>query len=225
MGVTAVNLESAYTTSPLTSTQIGTVEFTFSMLKDLTVSAVGRVIRAYASVSNHPFRTYNLSQTANVADKGVIPSTNSAGLSIVGVYGAIRDASTGETMTEHPEQEIDRIRRRTTAGTLLGAYYYYKIVGDRLRHTRTNAVVDVCTFDLDTEYANFVANGDAPLPDAVMDIVVDALCAKLFKDDAFTQQAALCANYVENAIADIRQGATSFAPAPTLINTEAPSLS
>src|SRR5688500_18644365 len=92
-GTTKTNLEAAYITSPLTATQIGNTDFTISMISDHLVAVVGRIVRTYASVPGHPYRANNLSQTANIADKGVIPAINSAGKSIVGVYGAIRNAS------------------------------------------------------------------------------------------------------------------------------------
>ena len=130
-GVTASQIEASYTTSPITATQLGSPDFPFSNIKDALVSVIGRIIRAYASVPNHPFRTYNLSQTDDIAHKGLIPSVDSAGKPIIGVYGAIRDSSDGEALTEMPEQIISGLV--TNPDTFLkGDYYGYKIVSDRL---------------------------------------------------------------------------------------------
>lgn len=221
-GTTAATLEAAYTTSPLTSTQIGNTDFPFSTIKDSLVSVIGTIIRAYASVPNHPFRAYNVSQTASIAHKGLIPSTNSATKPIVGVYGAIRDASTGEECTEQPIQIINSIR---DSSDLLLQHYYFKQVGERLWHTRTNVVMDVCTFSASDELAAIAANGDAPIPDALFDAAWTGLVSTLFVDDDFVNQASACAQYVQNILADIAQNKTSFMPAPVLISSQAPAIS
>jgi len=222
-GVTPTALESAYMTSPLTSTQIGTTDFTISMIIDSMLAAVGRIVRAYASTPNHPFRTYNLSQTANIANEAVIPSVNSTSKPIVGVYGAIKDSTTADPLTEQPIHIIQTIVDDTD-NFLKGEYFYYKIVGERMYHTRTNVTIDVCTFDLTTELAA-VAAGNAPIPDACLDIAVMGLVASLFIDDEFTGQAQMAAQYFENALSEMMTGKTQILPAPTLINSQAAAVS
>lgn len=223
-GITAAALEAAYTTSPLTTTQIGTTDFTYSMLKDALVGVVGRIIRTYASVPGHPFRDFNISQTANIAHKGLIPSTNSLSVPIVGVYGAVRDSSTGEALTEQPLQIIKTIVDDTD-GFLKGEYYFFKIVSDRLFHTRTNVVIDVCTFSASDQLTAITNNGDAPLPDALLDVAVAGLVAALVVDDEFVNQASLFSNYFENCLAEMKNGTTAFLPAPVLQNSQQPVVS
>lgn len=222
-GSTAATLEANYLTSPLTTTQIGNTDFTFSVIKDSLVSVIGTIIRAYASVPNHPFRSYNISQTANIAHKGLIPSTDSASAPIVGVYGAIRDATTFEECTEQPIQIINSIVDGDDG--LLLEHYYFKQVSDRLWHTRTNVVMDVCTFSASDELTAISANGDAPVPDAVLDLCWTGLVSTLFVDDEFLNQAEKCERYFQASLVDISQGKTSFAPAPVLISSQAPAIS
>ena len=223
-GTTATALESAYTTSPLTTTQIGSTDFTLGMIKDNLVGVIGRIVKTYASVPGHPFRSYNVSATSNIAHKGLIPSTNSSSVPIIGVYGAIRDATTTEVLTEQPVQIIKTIVDNTDS-QLKGQYYYYKLVSDRLYHTRTNVTIDVCTFSASDELTAIGANGNAPIPDALLDVAAAGLVASLIVDDEFVQQATFYGNYFENCLAEMRGGATAFLPAPVLQNSQQPVVS
>jgi len=214
--VTASAIDSNYTTSPLTSTQLGSVDFPFSAIKDALVSVLGRIIRTYASVPNHPFRAYNILQTDNIAHKGAIPSVSSAASgnkAIVGAYGAIRDASDSEILTKMPVQIVQTIVENPDL-QLKGDYHYYEIVDDRLYHTRTNAKIDVVTFSAPDILTAIGGNGDAPIPDACLDVAWTGLVSTLFVDDEFLGQAQICAQYFENCLAEIKAGAVSFAPVP-----------
>jgi len=172
-GTTASALQSAYLTSPLTTTQIGNTDFTLAMIQDALVNTVGRIVRAYASVPTHPYRAFNLSQTSALASGALIPSTNSASKPIVGVYGAIRSNS-GDVMTEQPLQIIQTIIDNTD-GFLQGTYNHFKIVDGRLIHTATTATIDVCTFSASDELTSIGVNGNAPIPDALLDVAVAGL--------------------------------------------------
>src|SRR5262249_15901664 len=156
--------------------------------KDALVSVLGRIIRTYASVPNHPFRAYNLSQTASIAHKGLIPSVDASSKPIVGIYGAIRDASDGEILTKMPAQIIQTIIENPDV-QLRGDYYHYEIIDDRLHHTRTNAKIDVVTFSAPDILTSIGANGDAPIPDACLDVAWTGLVSTLFIDDEFLGQA------------------------------------
>jgi hypothetical protein len=221
VGQTTADLETAYMTAPLTDVQIGSVNFTRSMIIDNMVSVVGTIVRSYASVPNHPLRAFNLSQTANITNRGVIPSVNSTGKPIVGVYGAIRDASTQKILTKQPVQLIESLLAGVTDGSVKGTYFYYDMVEGRLIHTVANAVIDVVTFDMATELAA-VAAGNAPIPDALLDLAWTGLVSTLVVDDEFVGQAQAHRNYFDTEIARIVGGAASIAPAPQMTSNAAP---
>lgn len=206
-----------YGTTPLTITEIGNMDFPPKALEDAAVSAVARLVRAYASVKNHPFRLGNLSQTSTIAHKGLVPATNSAGKPIVGVYGAVRNASTGEPMTENPVQIIKSVLGDSN---LKGTYNYYKIEDGRFYGT-ASGIIDVVTFDEATE-RSALASGDTPLPDALFDAAWAALAAILVNDDAYTAQAAQFETFVQGVIGEIRSGATNFGPGPDQIISQNP---
>lgn len=224
-GATVVAKEAAYTTSPLTASQIGSVDFPLTAFRDAAISTVAKIIRFYANIKSHPFHTFHATQTASIAHKGNIPSVSSTNKPIVGAYGAVRNASSGEAMTEQPIQIIKSIVDNTD-DFLKDSYDYFKIIGRRLYHTATNATIDVVTFsESDERTAIQTSGGVTPLPDAVFDIAWCNMVAMLVVDDSFANQAALHSNYVNNELGAMANGAVDFLPAPTLINTAQPGVS
>lgn len=214
-GTNKTDLEAAYTTSPLTATQIGNTNFTISMIIDKMLGVVGEIVHAYTSVPGHPFRAFNLSQTSNLANGAARPSVNSAALPIVGAFGTVRDATDQTVCKKQPGQIIEAIRAGMTDQSLTGSYYYYDWFEDRIIHTRTNVVIDVCTWDLATQLA-LVAAGNAPIPDVCMPLAVAGLVSELIVDDEFVQQAGIFRSYFGEGVADIRAGKSEFRPAPPL---------
>jgi hypothetical protein len=227
-GVTASAIDASYTTTPLTSTQLGSADFPFSAIKDALVSVLGRIIRTYASVPNHPFRAYNTSQTVGILHKGLIPSTDASLNPVVGVYGAIKDATDGELLTKMPVQIIQTIIENPDT-QLKGNYYHYEIIDDRLHHTRPSgtggAKIDVVTFSASQVLTDISNNLNAPIPDACLDMAWTGLISTLFIDDEFLGQAQMCGQYFENCLAEMKAGATSFAPAPVMTASQAPGIS
>lgn len=212
-GATQVIKDATYLASPLTILQLGSRDFNFSYIKDLCVAIVGEIIEAYAGVSNHPFRVFNLSSTATIAHLGQIPSTNSAGKPIVGVYGAIKDSSSGRILTKQSSQLIQTLVDDTD-NFIKGDYYYFDIIDRILYHTRTNAVVEVCTFSASDELTSLNANGNVPLPDAILSMAVDGMSARMIVDDEFIGQAQIFASYYQAGLSVLRQGGVTYAPAP-----------
>jgi hypothetical protein len=199
--------------TPLTTSQIGNTDFTMSMIIDNMVSVIGSIIKAYAETENHPFRANNISQTVNIANKGLIPAVDSANKPIVGLYGAIRDAATGEELTRKSPQVVKSIVENTDT-QLKGTYFYYARSGERLYHTVANAVIDVITFSADTEMTQVAANANIPVPDACFDLAWTGLVASLMVDDEYVQQAAAHGQYFSNGLQSMKLGQTDFGAAP-----------
>ncbi len=218
-GSTAAAREAAYVASPLTTVQIGSTDFPFSEIKDALAGVIGRIISTYANVPNHPYRTYNLSQTDNIPTGGVIPSINASGIPIVGVYGAIRDSSDGKVLTEQPVQIIETINNNAD-GFLKRPYYYFKIVDSRIEHTRPNVVIDVNTFSYADTITNIEADGNADLPDALFDCCWTGLVSVLFNDGEFLDMASTCGQYFNAVLNQMTTGAISFAPAPVHMSSQ-----
>lgn len=201
--------------NPLTSTQIGSVDFPFPIIQKQVLSGVGRIIRTYSGLKTHPFRDYNTSQTSALATGAAIPTVNSASKKVIGLPGAVKDASDGTILTRQPKQIIDSINRSLADGSRVGSVYFYEFVDGRIIHTRTTVTIDVCTFDLPTETtAIATASGVCPLPDACLDLAWAAALAGMMTDDAYVSQAQVYEGYVRGELNAMAQGATNFSPPP-----------
>lgn len=195
--------------NPLTSAQIGSVDFPFPVIQKSVLSAVARIVRTYAGVKNHPFRTFNTSQTASLASGASVPSVSAASKPIIGVYGAVKDGSV--VLTRQPKQIIDSLNRSTRKGE----DYYYEIIDGIILHTRSTVTIDVITFDIATEQTAISASsGLSPLPDACLDIAWAAALVGLITDDSYMSQAQAFESYVQGQLAAMAQGATTFAAPP-----------
>lgn len=219
VGTSASTLQTNYTTSPLTTTQVDSADFPFASYRDAFHSIESRLASAIASVGNHPWRRVLQSQTADIAHEAAIPSTNAAGDPIVGVYGAVFDSTDGTQCTEMAMDDI-RIAVRNANSWVLVPIYGYKIDGGRIFHTRTNVKIDVCTYNRTTQAALGIT-ASMLLPDPLEEALVAGMVSLLVRDDAFTAQAQVYRGYFNDALASIAQGLTSVAsksiPVPSLV--------
>lgn len=208
-GTTASDLETNYVVSPLTTTQVVSADFSFTPIKDAILLAEEKLAHAIANVGNHPWRRFLNGITASIAHQGIIPSTDASSNPIVGIYGAVRDASDGTICTEMP-LEVIRRRVRNANSFYRAASYFYKIDGVRIEHTRTNVTIDVCVYNRTTQQTaiNTLTNNTV-LPDALEEALVCGAVSYLVRDDAFSAQAALYRTYFQDTLAMIARGLTS----------------
>src|SRR5215813_10655702 len=89
-GTTASALNTTFTTRPLTVSDFKSTVFTFDVCRDALVQAEEKLALAIANTPNHPFRSYLRSQTSNLAHGAPLPTTDSAGKTIIGVWGSVK---------------------------------------------------------------------------------------------------------------------------------------
>lgn len=220
-GATSALLETAYTTSPLTTTQVDSADFTLSVLKDALLAVESKLATAIANTGNHPWRRILQSQTADIAHEAQIPSTDASSNQIIGIYGAVYDSSDGTPLSEMPMDDI-RIAVRNANSWLLVPVYGYKIDGGRIFHTRTNVKIDVCTYNRTTQATSIgTLTNNILLPDALEEAYVSGIVSMLVRDDAFMPQAQIYRSYFREALDSIAAGLTSVSsksvPSPTLV--------
>lgn len=144
-GPTAVLADANYLATISTSTVIGPA-FTPAMIEDALVAGLGRIVEAIASMPLNPERTGFTSQTAALASGDLMPRTDSSGVVMVGVMGAVRDSSNSRVLEV---TDLDKVRSFARhSATVYNDFdsYWYALDGQRLYHTRTNVVIDVCTY-------------------------------------------------------------------------------
>jgi hypothetical protein len=210
-GTTAVQLQSSYSTTPLTSANFKSADFPLSNFLDRIRVVEGRLAQAIAQVPDFEWRSYLKAQTSNVADNAELPTVSSANDPIIGVLGAIRDSS---NQTEFREKPLYRVLARIrSASAFVSPVYYYAIDGNRLRHTRTNVVIDVCVYNAATAVTRIATlTNNIILPDVLEDAYVSGVVSMMVRDDAFEKQAALYRGYYMDVLQNISQGGTQIAP-------------
>lgn len=211
-GATAALLETAYTTSPLTTTQFQSTIFNFASVVDAVLNAEEKLAWAIADTGDHPWRQYLASTTADLADKATMPSSSTGSKPIVGIWGAVVDSTSSIVCSQMP---LDMIRRRVANA---GSYYvcpvyWYSITGGRIEHTRTNVKVECCIYSRSDSATTLASNGNITLPDALMHAYVCGALSLLMRDDEFVAQAGQYDTYFNSAIDSIRKGLTSIAGA------------
>lgn len=213
VGTTAAALEATYAAS-LTSSSFDSADFPFTAFKDTCLLVEEKLANVVANLRikevsptgvvtyrYHEWRPSLTSQTADIAHKALIPSTDASSNKIIGVYGSVFDSSDGTALEEMPLQDI-RIAVRNAGSWVLVPVYGFQIVGSRMHHTRTNVKADVCTFNRTTrQTAIDTLTNSILLPDAAEEAYVCGITSMLVRDDAFTAQAQIYRNYFNETLA------------------------
>ena len=189
----------------------------FEASKDALLLAEEKLSQAIADTGNHPWRRVLTSQTANISHGALIPSTDSSSKPVIGVRGSVRDSSDSVVCTEQPLETVRRHVRNANSWRVCPVYYY-KIDDNRLYHTRTNVIFDVCTYDAATQRAAIDSNSNMLLPDVLEEALVCGGLAYLSTADEFTAD---YARYFDATLSAIRQGLASLPPKAVNVRQEA----
>jgi hypothetical protein len=152
-GVNPAAADTNYTSAPSTSTVIGP-DFIPSQIQDAIVLAQGEIVEAIASTPLHPERARYADTTTALANRAVIPRTGAGTTKlIVGVIGAVRDSGNFETLVRMP---LDTVRSFNRFPNIYGGStrYWYAINADRIEHSRTNVLIDVCVYERPIAFTN-----------------------------------------------------------------------
>ena len=195
---TAASASAAYTAQTWKSAR-----FPVESVRDALLNAVAHFAEVIAETANHPWRILFTGVTGSLADAAAIPSTV-GGFPIIGVYGEVRDATDARHCTPKSVTYIERAKR------LAYDDYHFAIVGAKIRHTRTNVVMDVCRYDAATERTAAGAAGNMILPDTLEAAVVAYALANLVVTDEYQGQASYYAGFAGAVVDQIRSGMTSI---------------
>lgn len=186
LATTTTQMEAAYITSPLTSTQIGSPIFPYTAVVDTFFMALGRYVNAIAN-SAHPARSYLRGVTSNIASESAFPTATAGSIPIIGVPGSIYDASDGTPCDWMPLREV--VMRSTNSGSFFKLdTYWYNLTGSTMYHTRTNVIAEVCQYSESAQRTILAANGDFLLSDDLQAPIVDEGLRQAFRDDEFIMQ-------------------------------------
>ncbi len=205
----ASTLQSTYVTTPFTSSQVGSSIFPYAAITDAVLNIEGRLADAIASTGDHPYRAYLISTTDALANAAVLPSLDSAGEQIIGVWGAVFD-STDTTQVYRPKDVAQVMRRNTNPNSKYRVTVYWYFMDDlNIYHTGTSVKIKVCVYSRDNQATILAANGDMLLPDTLADALVCGAVSELIRDDEFMGQASAYRQYYNEVDGAIRKGLTS----------------
>ena len=210
---TPASLNAVYDTVPLTeanfTSSTASSIFSFNFLKDKILNAQEGLFIALASTATNPLRRFIESQTDSLSYGDQI-ATNAAGLPVVGAYGAVRDADNSQPLALNELEDV-QLRALNPNSMFKLAVYQYSIVGDRIFHTRTSVIVDVCGYERpDTD--NLDLESDILLPDVLGPAIVQGAIGECFRDDEYLSQAGRAAEIYQAWITALRAGMAQIQP-------------
>lgn len=212
VGGQVASITTTYDTAVLATGNFKSADWPFGSIRDAILMAEEDFAWAIADTANHPWRSSLGAVTGVLGDGSPLPMFASTGPRIIGVFGAVLDATDNAECLEGELDQIMRVNRLKTAGLLTLEHYLYRIDGRRIRHTRDGVIIDVCVYDRNQGLGEFAINGNALLPDVLEGPIVARALSLLTKDGAFADQAAIYTKYADQALARIREGLTSVGP-------------
>ena len=209
-GATPALMTTAYDTTPFTASEFNSSIFTYTSVKDTILNIEGRLADAIASTGDHPYRAYLISTTGALANAAVLPSLDVNSEQIIGVWGAVYDAT--DTTKVYRVKDIAQVMRRTEnpEGRYKVTVYWYFMDDLNIYHTGTSVKIKVCVYSRDNQSTIFDANGDMLLPDTLADALVCGAVSELVRDDEFMAQAAVYRRYFMDVDQAIRSGLKSI---------------
>lgn len=161
--------------------QIVSEAFPPQSMWDLLTGVENEMATAVASSEDNVLRSV-LQDIASVTSGDLIPTTGNNGGSIIGMWGQVRQASTGIELTEGMHQDEIRAIVNGPSGLFKSTLYSYVTVAPRIYATVTSLEIDVCTFNYVTRAAAIAANGNLLFQQA-QNCYLDGLMSNLSNED------------------------------------------
>ena len=154
--------ETNYTATGDTSTR-NSADFPPTMVIDAVLGAMTEIVSTICQTPHHPERAAFAAITAALANRATLPRVTSTSAPIIGTFGRCYDSSNNNELIPGSLDTIRAFNRDpnsmySNSGLNL---YYYAFTGNAIEHTRTNVILDCCTWTRPT----FSANSAIPLDD------------------------------------------------------------
>lgn len=173
-GTDQATLETAYAGTWAGSLDGG--EVPISSFKNQILDIESELAHIIASDVSHPYRTYIYGISAPLSNLSGTPTLDNTSKPFIGMFDSCVDSSTGQPLTVQPTQTLLDYQDAFFDTTEL---YNYCIVGNTIQHTRTNAQLQGCVWDRDTQSAEYDADGESPLPPILANTWIAGVMANL----------------------------------------------
>ena len=198
-GSDAATAETNYLATLSTSNVIGP-DFTPAKITDAVAATLADIVRTIAETPRHPDRKAFLSTTAALANRATIPNVDVLGFRMVGIPGRVFDSSNQQTLESKALDSVQKYNRFASSIYSQFGPYWYCINGNVIEHTRTNVMIEVCTFERPT-----VFSGTIPLPDDYeWPLTYGAAAFLAPKEGMYASVHAQCIAIYNNFLAQIR---------------------
>ena len=202
-----------YSTAPLTTTLIESIDVPLDALKDSILMAESEIAHLIGNSNNPQFRAALAAASASVASGGDVPLVSGSN-PFVGVFDAIVDASDGTPLTEVPKRVL--VRRVSNAGTFWKIpAYHYCIEGTKIFHTRTNVIFRGCVWDYTTQTAAYPGS-NSPLPAELEGFWVAKTLASLARENWFVAEADFYKSIANEKAMEMIEGKVALLQLPSM---------
>lgn len=151
----AADITTAYTGS---LAALNTESFPLQAMYDLLLTVENELATAVASNQDNVLRS-TLQDIATVTSGSRIPAVGDSGGKIIGVWGQVRQASTGIELTPGLHEDEIRAVVNGPAGLFKSTLYSYALRPPRIYATVGSLEIDVCAFDFAARQTAINADG------------------------------------------------------------------
>ncbi len=143
--------------------------------QDAILYIAKEIAETIAENPSHPARSFLYCVTAPLSTIDNIPTVDSNGNEILGVFDSCSEVGTNFPLTWVPTQTIADCVNSFFDDTKI---YYYNITGNFIRTTRPSVFLQGCSWNDTDQIALYLANGDCPLPQSTLSMLCDGVAAR-----------------------------------------------
>lgn len=235
-GATGAAQQTAYLTSPLTTTQVASPVINLDFARDAVIDAHGRLALEIASVADpvtgigcHPWRTFFAGLTSAVTHGAVVPTATSGSKAIIGALGRPYDSSdTDQFLQPASLERVSKFKNNSSIYT--NNPWFYSINGSKVYHTTTSIIFECCGYersDIATAASaatngSFGQGGTAnTIPDVLEDALVAGAVVMMCVEGEYLDLIGLYAEYWKQALDAIRMGSLRMPGIPEALRMAA----
>lgn len=145
LGSDVAAVDANYTTAG-SSANRNNPDFPPSYVQDAILGALSDIVETICSTPHHPERATFAAITAALANRATLPRVTSTSAPIIGTFGRCYDSSNNNELLPGAADMIRSFTRNPNSMYTGLNIYWYAFDGNAILHTRTNVVLDCCTW-------------------------------------------------------------------------------
>lgn len=171
IGTNQATLESTYSGSWATS--LDGSEIPLAAFKDMILMVGKELATDIGNNPSNPARTFLYGRSADLANLAGTPAVDENGVEWVGTFDSAADSVTGRPLTYQPTEILTDTDNAFWDDTDL---WIYSMVGNTVQTSRPHLYLQGCIWDNDAQAALYDSDGDCPLPQGLLQAMVNGVC-------------------------------------------------